>query len=87
MPTPQIKVFDANGQYQASCHDYAAAAVLASFYGDGATVRLGHSKKDTVWIEGQTGEAANDYDAVGEAIIAENERRDAAVRAMFSETV
>jgi len=68
MTTPAIKVFDASGTYQASTHDYAAAATLMGLYGDGATVRLGHAKKDTVWTEGKDGAAWENYDLVGEAI-------------------
>ena len=68
MPTPRLKVFDASGQYQAACHDYAAAAVLMGLYGEGASVRLGHSKRDTIWTEGQDGLASENFDLVGEAL-------------------
>ena len=68
MATPSIKVFDASGNYQASTHDYAAAACLMGLYGFGATVRLGHAKKDTIWTEGKDGEAWVDYDLIADAI-------------------
>jgi hypothetical protein len=50
--SPQYKVFDAAGAYQAACKEAAASAVVASFYGPGATVRNGHAKRDTVWTQG-----------------------------------
>lgn len=37
MSAPRIKIFDAEGRYQASTHDYAAAGALMGLYGDGAT--------------------------------------------------
>ena len=73
--TPRLKVFDAGGIYQAACHDYAAAALLMSLYGDGATIRLGHSKRDIIWTEGVDGNGSESYDAVGDAIDAEDARR------------
>lgn len=77
MATPRIKIFDAQGQYQASTHDYAAAACLMGLYGEGATVRLGHGKKDVIWTEGQDGRAADNFDLLSEVI----EARDARVAA------
>ena len=68
MPSPQIKIFDASGLYQASTHDYCAAAALMGLYGEGATVRLGHSKKETVWTEGMDGSAADCYELIADAI-------------------
>jgi len=65
---PQIKIFDATGKYQASAHDYAAAACLMGLYGDGATIRLGHSKKETVWTQGIDGDATENYDCIYDAI-------------------
>lgn len=68
MATPRIKVFDAQGRYQASTHDYAAAACLMGLYGEGATIRLGHSKKDVIWTEGRDGSVAENYDLLSEVI-------------------
>ena len=65
--TPQIKVFDSNGRYQAACKEICAAACLMSLYGDGSTIRFGHSKSDIVWIEGkETQPAYESYDYVQE---------------------
>lgn len=83
MGTPRIKVFDAQGQYQASAHDYAAAACLMGLYGEGATVRLGHSKKDVIWTEGKDGSAADNFDVLAEVIDA----HDARVQAAFDKMV
>lgn len=84
MTAPRIKVFDAYGKYQASTHDYAAAACLMALYGDGATVRLGHSKKDVIWTEGQDGNLAEDYDQLAEVIAADDERIAAALDKMVT---
>ena len=54
--SPEWKVYDYDGKYQAACKDVAAAACLVSFYGDRSTIRHGHVK--TVWTEG------NDYDGI-----------------------
>lgn len=52
--TPQFKVYDHEGQYQAAVKDPEAGAVLMSFYsyGDrgGSTIRYGH--RTVVWTEG-----------------------------------
>ena len=73
--SPQWKVYDATGTYQAACHDIEAAAILATFYSDnsevspGATIRLGH--RLIVWTEGPTedgcdGRGTDSYDEVAE---------------------
>lgn len=65
--TPKYKVFDSHGTYQAACKDYAAAAALMGLYGDGATIRTGHAKRDIVWTEGEeTQPAYESYDHVAE---------------------
>lgn len=77
--TPRIKIFDRDGVYQASTHDYAAAGALMGLYGEGATVRLGHSKRDIIWTEGTDGSAYECYDLIADAIAA----HDAKARAYF----
>lgn len=63
--TPQIKLFDPQGAYQAACKEIAAAAILVEFYGEGSTIRFGHAKADIVWTEGQEGQPATEsYDYV-----------------------
>ena len=74
MSAPRIKVFDASGKYQASTHDYAAASALMGLYGEGATVRLGHAKKDVIWTEGQDGLAADNYDVLA-GVIAQRDQQ------------
>lgn len=82
---PHLKIYDAHGVYQAACKDYAAAAVLMNLYGHGATIRLGHAKRDIAWTEGVSGDAGNDYDAVGEVILNVTlARREAGRQAMLA---
>lgn len=68
--SPQFKIYDPDGVYQAACHEAEAAAVLVTFYQDGSTIRLGHAAKDTVWTEGLDGCASDSYDETGEKIYA-----------------
>jgi len=80
--TPSIKVFDSAGKYQASCHEIEAAACLMGLYGDGATIRFGHSVADIVWTEGLEGQSAMDsYDHVCE--VAETRRLDRDIKSML----
>ena len=59
--SPDWKVYDARGRYQAATKEPEAAAVLVSFYGYGATVRFNHAW--IVWTEGkEQQEAAESYD-------------------------
>lgn len=61
--TPVFKVYDAQGVYQAACKEIEAAAALMTFYGEGATIRNGHSR--IVWAEGkETQPAGESYDYV-----------------------
>jgi hypothetical protein len=62
---PRWKVFDARGDYQAACKEIEAAAALMGLYGEGASIRLGHAKSNTVWIEGEEDQPAMEsYDFV-----------------------
>lgn len=59
----------------ASCHEIEAAASLMGFYGDGATIRIDHSKKFTIWTEGSEEQSAvESYDYVAE-IASQNMRQ------------
>lgn len=84
MATPRIKIFDAEGQYQASTHDYAAAGALMGLYGEGATVRLGHSKADIIWTEGENGSAYECYELIADAIAAHDAEVNAALDRMVN---
>ena len=64
--SPDWKVYCKNGVYQAACKEIEAAAALASFYGDGATIRYQHTQ--VVWIEGKDGKAGDSYDAVAQKV-------------------
>lgn len=73
--SPQLKVFNPNGDYIACCKHYEDAAALVALNGNGSTVRLGHSKKDTLWTEGSERiSAAESYDEAAQIMI---ERKDA----------
>lgn len=65
--SPEWKVFDAKGKYQAACKEPEAAACLMNFYGDGSTIRYGHQKRDIAWTEGVDGHAFESFDAVAQA--------------------
>ena len=49
--SPQWKVYDRDGKYQAACRQLEAAGALVAFYGDGATLRFDHAY--IVWTEGR----------------------------------
>lgn len=64
-PVAWMKIYTPSGDYVASCNDYAAAAVLVAFYGDGAEIRNGHAKKNAIWREGcEEQPAGESYDYV-----------------------
>jgi len=65
---PTWKVYDSRGVYQAACKEVEAAAALVAFYGDGASIRSGHAKRNEVWLEGFDGEAGASYDYVVEIV-------------------
>jgi hypothetical protein len=59
--SPQWKVYDKHGAYQAACKEPEAAVVLAEWYGDGAVIRVGH--RHVVWTVG-----ADRYDGFDDAV-------------------
>ena len=67
--SPELKIYTADGRYVAALKEYEAAAAVVTFYGEGATVRLGHSKSLTVWTEGVDGVAAVSYDEAAATMI------------------
>lgn len=71
--SPDWKVYDSNGTYQASCKEPELAGLCMSFYGEGSTIRYNH--KLIVWTEGQEECAGHEsYDTVAQMCYA---RRDA----------
>ena len=64
--TPQFKVYASDGRYMAATKEPEAAAAIVGFYGDGSTIRWGHSK--IVWTEGTDGTACESYDQVAETV-------------------
>lgn len=90
MATPDLKVFDPAGEYVASCKRYEDAACLAGMYGEGAEIRFGHSKKETIWREGfEEFSAADSYDRAARVMSARrySMKRAALVRAWGEEKV
>ena len=72
--SPNWKIFDDKGKYQAACKEPEAAACLMNFYGDGSTIRYGHQKRDIAWTEGVDGHAFESFDAVADACIRKREQ-------------
>jgi len=62
--SPRWKVYDAGNHYQGCTKEPESAAALAQFYGDGATVRNGHTQ--IVWTEGI--DVYDSWDEVAETI-------------------
>lgn len=65
--SPEFKVYDSAGVYQAACKELEAAACLASLYGEGATIR--HRHGFVCWTEGKDGSAGDSYDTTATAIV------------------
>lgn len=66
--SPKWKIYDSHGVYQGCVKEVEAGAALMGFYGDGSTIREGHSKGSVVWTEGVDGEAGESYDVVAEKV-------------------
>jgi hypothetical protein len=66
--TPVWKVYDAEGNYQASCKEPEAAAAVVAIYGEGARIKYDHAV--VVWREGECGDgwAGNSYDEVAQVV-------------------
>ena len=65
---PHWKVYNAVNEYVAACKFVEDAAAVVSLYSDGATIRNGHAKRDTVWTEGADGAAGESYDHVRQVV-------------------
>lgn len=53
--SPEFKVYDSAGKYQAACKEIAAAVSLMGLYGEGSTIR--HRHGFIAWTEGQDGDS------------------------------
>lgn len=60
--SPRWKIYDATKTYRASTNDLAFAAAGIGLYGEGATIRDGHTR--VCWTEGPDGIAFESYDTV-----------------------
>jgi len=68
--SPDWKVYSAANEYLAACKHPEDAACLASFNGDGTTIRWGHSKRFTLWTEGKEQiPASESYDIVCDTML------------------
>ena len=68
--TPQLKIFNPAGEYIGCVKHFEDAAILVSNYGDGAEVRMGHSKKEMIWREGDEAfPAAESFDGAREVML------------------
>lgn len=61
LPVAWMKVYDRDSNYVSSCVSYHAAAALMAFYGDGAQVRNGHTRKRVIWSEGKEAISASGH--------------------------
>ena len=79
MATPEWKIYDASGTYQAACKEAEAAACLVALYGVGAKIKHDHGL--VVWHEGhESMSAALSYDGAAKTMFA---RRAAYARKMI----
>lgn len=56
--TPQLKIYNPQGEYVAACKYFEDAAILVGGYGEGASIRLGHGR--VIWREGSEEFSASD---------------------------
>ena len=49
--SPKYKVYTPRNEYVASCKYASDAAAILACYGEGATIRTGHAKRDIVYTE------------------------------------
>lgn len=64
--SPSLKVFNSQGEYVGCLKHYEDAACIVASYGSGASVRFGHSKRNTLWKEGsEEFSAGESYDRAG----------------------
>ncbi len=63
---PPFKLFNPGGEYLGSLKYVEDAAAMVAILGDGATVRNGHAKRDTIYTQGADGDAGESYDVAGE---------------------
>jgi hypothetical protein len=81
--SPQFKVYDSAGTYQAATKTpEQAAAVIAGVGFEGWTIRDGHSPRAVLWTEGaEEFPASESFDRLAELVLdRRSDRRDAARR-------
>ena len=67
---PRFKIYTKDGEYVGCMKHPDDCAAVVSLYGNGATIRDGHRKKDIVWTEGKDndGWASDSYDHVADTV-------------------
>ena len=63
---PALKIYTPEGEYIGAVKEVMGAAVLVAAYGEGSTIRMGHSKKMILWTQGVDGDAGESYDTAGD---------------------
>lgn len=92
--SPRWKVYDADGEYQASCKEVECAATVVALYGPNSVIRDGWQGRKIVWREGADGcagesvdECAREVWARVDEIIQRQRERDAAIRERYAASV
>lgn len=68
-PAAWIKIYNATGNYIASCVHPEDAAALIALHGNGSTIRNGHARKNALWVEGSEVQPAGEsYDYVAQVV-------------------
>jgi hypothetical protein len=74
MLSPDLKIFNSSGEYIGCLKHFEDAACIVASYGIGAEVRFGHTKKMTLWREGQEEFSAGEsYDRAANIMRERNE--------------
>ena len=69
IPVAWMKVYDARGNFLASCVEPEAAAAIIAMEANGATIRNGHAACNALWREGfEAQHAGESFDFVAQTI-------------------
>ncbi len=64
--TPKYKVFNSKGEYVASCKYAEDAGAICAAWGEGSSIRWGHQKACTLFVNGTDADAGESYDKVAQ---------------------
>ena len=82
---PNIKVFNPDNEYVASCKYFEDAGAVAFGYGPGATVRMGHAQRATIFTVSGHHDDEGEYHAAYTAEIERQKARRAACLDLLAE--